>query len=156
MSAFYDEKQKRWVFPEEDVGSAAPRKPSAPPTLAEFSRSASPPGPTPPGPEPPASGSGSTANDPLAALMAPPRPSVSSARRHPSPAPGLGIGAGPPSGGLSWSRAGPPMPGGSSTRSPFPPPGANFTVFAPKPPGSTASATSSAGGTAADDASATG
>lgn len=133
MEAYFDEKKKRWIFPGESADDAAAAAPSAPPTAAELSRAASPPAPTL-GSAPPPATPGLDANDPLAALMAPPKSSVSSVRRHAGVA-GQGGGlSGPPTGGLAWGDGGPPRVGAGATRSPFPPPGKQFTVFAPKAP----------------------
>lgn len=143
MEAYYDKKEKRWVFPDETPEDKAAVLPSAPPTAAQLNQSASPTGPRAASPAP-APTPGMDANDPLAALMAPPKSSVQSARRHTS----VGVhpaGGGPPSGGMNWGNMTPPMSGGLSARSPFPPPGQNFTVFAPKAPAASASSNASGG-----------
>lgn len=150
MEAYFDPKAKRWVFPGETPEETPAGPPPPPPTSSKLT---GPPGSQggdgAPAPQPTP---GLDANDPLAALMAPPQASIGS-RRHtmagvaggPPPL-GLGggpnseAGGGPPSGGLGWTSAGgPSLSGGSgtgrpsATKSPFPP-GGKFTVFAPKAP----------------------
>ena len=77
MDAYYDKEKKKWVFPGEDP-SEEKAAPAAPPT--DMSMGA--PGSAPTGPTPPA------ADDPLAALMAPPAsrlPSALSSMMAPPP-----------------------------------------------------------------------
>ncbi|CAM9622634.1 unnamed protein product, partial [Ectocarpus fasciculatus] len=141
MEAYYDEKAKRWVFPGEDPGEAVTGPPPPPPTASQLG------GGGPPGPpgaagggggggatSPPNSTPGLDANDPLAALMAPPPASVGAPRRQTMgslPMGGGGGGGGPPpmGGGLGWAGA-----GSAAARAPFPAGGAKFTAFAPKAP----------------------
>lgn len=129
MEAYYDEKTKRWVFPGEDPGEAVQGPPPAPPTASELGGGGGPPSSSGGGvlTSPPNSTPGLDANDPLAALMAPPPVSVGAPRRHTaSGSPPLGsppLGAGPP-----------PMGGLGGGRSSFPVGGKKFTAFAPKAP----------------------
>lgn len=151
MEAYYDEKTKRWVFPGEDPDEAAPAAPSMPPTASQLAAPGlSAPQPTP---EP-------VANDPLAALMAPPPSFVGPTKLTMSgAAPGGGppkmsgagagagggpptMGSGPPTGGLSWaSKGAPPMTWGGN-RGPVKSPFAvarKSTASMPKAPSSTSS-----------------
>jgi hypothetical protein len=102
MQAYFDEKNKVWVFPGEDPAEKA--KPVGPPPMVA----------TPAKPAPATAPTPS--NDPLAAMMAPPRRGPSALRARSMQAtpsrPGLGVGG---SGG--------PMPGA--------PP--QFAVFKPQP-----------------------
>lgn len=138
MEAYYDEKTKRWVFPGEDPDEAAPAAPSMPPTASQLAA---------PGPSPQQPTHGPEANDPLAALMAPPPSFVGATKRAMSgAAPGAGppkmgggigagvgggpptmgagggpptMGAGPPTGGLNWaSKGAPPMSTWGGNRGP--------------------------------------
>ena len=162
MKAYYDEKTKRWVFPGEDPGEAVAAAPSAPPTVAQLSA------PSISAPQPPPV---SDANDPLAALMAPPPATFGGPRKlalpgttqgggPPTTGGGLREVGGPPSGGLGWaSMAAPPMsswgaPGGT-VKSPFPG-GGKFTVLTPKAPAAASNAvdrgaSGSEGGGSIDD-----
>ncbi|CAN0111826.1 unnamed protein product [Discosporangium mesarthrocarpum] len=125
MEAYYDETAKRWIFPGDDPAEAAgTAPPSAPPTKAELSS-----GPPLPigGPPPGGSGAGEpgpAANDPLAALMAPPKSLSSLPTGRYGRAGGIGggggkAGAGPPSSALGGGA--PPIP-------------AKYTVFSPQAP----------------------
>lgn len=156
MEAYFDKEKKKWIFPGEAPEDNAPAAPSAPPTAAQLS---SPLGP-PTGSSSPASTSpGLDANDPLAALMAPPKVPLGGPRRHATTG-RMGVGGppisggspplpgGPPSGGMNWAR-----PAGGSIGSPFaavPGPGGGgrggkVTAFAPKSSGG-GSATSASRG----------
>lgn len=145
MEAYYDEKAKRWVFPGEDPDDAAPAAPSMPPTASELAA---------PGPSAPKPTSGLEANDPLAALMAPPPASFVGATKvaMPGAAPGggpptmsgvVGAGVGPPTGGLSWaSKGAPPMSTWGGSRGPVKSPFAvarKSTASMPKAPSSASS-----------------
>lgn len=126
MEAYFDEEKKRWIFPGEPQGEATAGPPPAPPTASQLGPSVGgggsggPPGSLGSGgvASPPNSTPGLDANDPLAALMAPPPVSVGAPRRQGSPP----LGGGPPPMGA--------LGGGS-----FPAAGANkFTAFVPKAP----------------------
>ncbi|CAM9622765.1 unnamed protein product, partial [Laminaria digitata] len=151
MEAYYDEKAKRWVFPGENPGEAAAATPLAPPTTSQLgspsnSQAGGPGGGGGAAGAPPPPTPGLDANDPLAALMAPPQVMIGAPRRHTTAGSGP-PGSGPPSEGMNWAAAGaPPMSGGGGgggggawggarggTRSPFSAEG-NMTAFAPKAP----------------------
>lgn len=139
MEAYFDEDKKQWVFPGEPEPDEASAPPTAPPTAAQL---ASPPSSLSGTPAPAPATPGLDANDPLAALMAPPKASIGAQRRHTSV--GMGatgpplsggappLGGGPPSGGMNWAR-----PAGGSLASPFggvggSAGGGKLTAFAPK------------------------
>lgn len=151
MNAYFDKDTKRWVFPGQPAEEATAAAPSAPPTASQLGAPSSQPGEAAaaaPTPTP-----GLDANDPLAALMAPPKASLGP-RRHTAVGQGVrggGPSGGPPSGGLSWAKSTrPPLSGGGAARSPFPPPGGNFTVFAPKPAPVSSSGGGHGGGSSPD------
>mmetsp|Transcript_24937 Transcript_24937/g.32397 ORF Transcript_24937/g.32397 Transcript_24937/m.32397 type:complete len:205 (-) Transcript_24937:316-930(-) len=141
MQAYFDEKLGVWVFPgEEDKAAEVAAGPPPPPTgplesaapAPSSAASGGPPGSASGGPPgsssggPGAGGAAGAADDPLAALMAPPpsslRSSGSSARAryvdpfNPNPTPPSSQGSAPPPG--SQGSSAPPMP--------------KYAVFTPK------------------------
>ena len=122
MQAYYDEKLKRWIFPDTDLDEVI--KPLAPPPTALAAAS--------PAPAPaPAS------NDPLAALMAPPPAAIPGRPRPgmPTLAAGNNTRGGPPpiGGPPPMGMAIPPVtPGfsGPAAAASTPP---QFAVFTPQP-----------------------
>ena len=89
MEAYYDEKLKRWIFPDTDLDEVA--KPLGPPPTATPQASAPEPAPA------------ATSNNPLAAMMAPPQRAPSALRSRGTPArfpgaatPGASLGGAPP------------------------------------------------------------
>jgi hypothetical protein len=110
--AYYDEKRKVWVFPGDNPDELA--KPiGAPPTIPAA-------GPSTPGPTV-AEESKATPNDPLAAMMAPPKRAPSSFKRSGVP------------GGNSTPRGYPGMSNSVGMASPLAATPPQFAVFKPKP-----------------------
>lgn len=146
MEAYFDEEKKRWVFPGESQTEEAAR-PSAPPTgplpgSTPGSSSGGPPGGVaggaggPPGVHSaPGSmaGGGSTADDPLAALMAPPPSRAHATLMHKDPL--SAMMAPPPNRAAFGQQRASTMPAKR------PPPRPQFAVFKPAP-SSNASASS--------------
>eukprot|EP00526_Cylindrotheca_closterium_P004161 CAMPEP_0113637722 /NCGR_PEP_ID=MMETSP0017_2-20120614/19755_1 /TAXON_ID=2856 /ORGANISM="Cylindrotheca closterium" /LENGTH=4255 /DNA_ID=CAMNT_0000548783 /DNA_START=113 /DNA_END=12880 /DNA_ORIENTATION=+ /assembly_acc=CAM_ASM_000147 len=116
--AYYDEKLKRWVFPGDDLDELA--KPMAPPPMIPGA------GDPKPAPEPETK---PDANDPLAAMMAPPsrRPA---ALRRPGGTPSMPPGGGgmPPMPGMPPMMPGMPSPAAAGGGAAAPP---QFAVFTP-------------------------
>lgn len=120
MEAYYDEKLKRWIFPDTDLDEVA--KPLAPPPIMPKKSDA---------PATPAPAAAAASNDPLAALMAPPPGLRVSSQKKRTPAtsryadPLASMGNVAPPSGMKLPPASPMMK---------PPPATpTFAVFQPKP-----------------------
>ena len=127
MQAYYDEKLKVWVFPGEDPAEVS--KPIGPPPTTPLAA----PGPGP-GPSSSAvvTATAAPSNDPLAAMMAPPKRGPPAGWQHKSKSAGAALGS------ASSTPLRPPMPGmvlmpgqGGGGAGGVQPP--TFAVFTPPP-----------------------